>query len=86
LGALVAAERGSPLEPGERQEGLLSGGLYKTAAKANWNEGLERLEGTLLGYEEWQDDAFLGRFPRDGPKRPWPGPEGLSGAVMPPRG
>jgi hypothetical protein len=29
------------------------------AAKSGWSEGFERLEGSLLGYEEWQTDAFL---------------------------
>jgi hypothetical protein len=30
--------------------------------KAGWSEGLERLEGSLLGYEEWQTDLHLERF------------------------
>ncbi len=33
--------------------------LWKTAEKAGWGEGFERLEGSLLGYEEWQNDAFI---------------------------
>ncbi|MEN9865903.1 MAG: hypothetical protein RL748_1493 [Pseudomonadota bacterium] len=27
--------------------------------KVGWNEGFERMEGELLGYEEWQNDAFI---------------------------
>lgn len=33
--------------------------MAAAAAKAGWSEGLERLEGSLLGYEEWQTDAYL---------------------------
>jgi len=30
-----------------------------TAEKVGWNEGFERLIGSLLGYEEWQTDAYI---------------------------
>jgi hypothetical protein len=33
--------------------------MLAAADKAGWNEGFERLEGSLLGYEEWQTDAWL---------------------------
>jgi hypothetical protein len=33
--------------------------LLKTAEKAGWNEGFERMEGSLLGYEDWQNDAYI---------------------------
>lgn len=33
--------------------------IITAAAKAGWNEGFERLEGALLGYEEWQTDFHL---------------------------
>ena len=33
--------------------------LIITAGKAGWSEGFERLEGSLLGYEEWQNDAHV---------------------------
>jgi hypothetical protein len=33
--------------------------LWKTAEKTGWGEGFERFEGSLLGYEEWQNDAFI---------------------------
>jgi hypothetical protein len=33
--------------------------LWKTAEKVGWGEGFERLEGSLLGYEDWQNDAFI---------------------------
>jgi len=40
--------------------------MLAAAAKAGWNEGFERLEGSLLGYEEWQTDLHLERL-RAGP-------------------
>ena len=33
--------------------------LQNTGAVTGWNEALERMEGTLLGYEEWQTEAFI---------------------------
>lgn len=33
--------------------------LMQTARKVGWNEGFERIEGALLGYEEWQLDAHI---------------------------
>lgn len=33
--------------------------LKKTAEKSGWNEGFERMEGSLLGYEEWQNDIYI---------------------------
>lgn len=33
--------------------------LKMTMAKTGWNEGFERMEGKLLGYEEWQNDIFI---------------------------
>lgn len=36
--------------------------VQDTAHKTGWNEALTRMEGTLLGYEEWQNDAFIGRM------------------------
>ena len=35
--------------------------LQDTAAKSGWNEGFERMQGSLLGYEEWQNDIFIER-------------------------
>jgi hypothetical protein len=40
--------------------------MLAAAAKAGWSEGFERLEGSLLGYEEWQTDLHLERL-RVGP-------------------
>ena len=40
--------------------------LWKTAEKSGWNEGFERLEGTLLGYEDWQNDYHIEHFFRRG--------------------
>jgi hypothetical protein len=36
--------------------------MMAAAAKAGWSEGFERLEGSLLGYEEWQTDAHMERL------------------------
>jgi hypothetical protein len=33
--------------------------LLQTAGKTGWNEALERMEGSLLGYDEWQNDAYF---------------------------
>jgi hypothetical protein len=33
--------------------------LHETVKISGWNEGFERMEGTLLGYEQWQNDVFL---------------------------
>lgn len=33
--------------------------LYQIAAKVGWSEGFERMQGSLLGYEEWQNDVFI---------------------------
>jgi hypothetical protein len=33
--------------------------LYETAAKTGWSEGFERLQGTLLGYSDWQNDEYI---------------------------
>ena len=35
--------------------------LKRTAEKTGWNEGFERIEGSLLGYEEWQNDQYIER-------------------------
>ncbi|MCC6778157.1 MAG: hypothetical protein IT537_16220 [Hyphomicrobiales bacterium] len=33
--------------------------LQETAARVGWSEGFERMLGSLLGYEEWQNEAFI---------------------------
>jgi len=38
--------------------------MRSTASRSGWNEGFERLEGALLGYEEWQTDEHLRRIGR----------------------
>lgn len=37
--------------------------------KIGWSERLIRLEGTLLGYEEWQNDAYIAQMNRNKPAR-----------------
>jgi hypothetical protein len=36
--------------------------MMAAAVKSGWSEGFERLEGSLLGYEEWQTDVHLERL------------------------
>lgn len=38
--------------------------LQDTGAKSGWSEGFERMEGSLLGYEGWQNDIFIEQFYR----------------------
>jgi hypothetical protein len=33
--------------------------MIQASQLSGWNEGFERMEGALLGYAEWQTDAFL---------------------------
>ena len=33
--------------------------LRQVAERSGWNEALERFEGSLLGYEDWQNDWWL---------------------------
>jgi hypothetical protein len=35
--------------------------LVEVGLKSGWNDALERYEGSLLGYEDWQNDWWLGR-------------------------
>ncbi|CDX20299.1 conserved hypothetical protein [Mesorhizobium sp. ORS 3324] len=35
--------------------------LLRVFAKTGWNEALERMEGSLLGYEDWQNDWWIER-------------------------
>lgn len=43
--------------------------LKKTAEKSGWSEGFERFEGSLLGYEDWQNDIYIERLFRSGKDR-----------------
>lgn len=36
--------------------------LKKTAMKSGWSEGFERMEGSLLGYEDWQNDIYIEKY------------------------
>jgi hypothetical protein len=40
--------------------------MLAASVRSGWSEGFERLEGRLLGYEEWQNDLHLDRL-RTGP-------------------
>jgi hypothetical protein len=45
--------------------------LWRTAEKSGWNEGFERMEGSLLGYEDWQNDIHIERrYRRDSSGHP----------------
>lgn len=48
--------------------------LKMTATKSGWNEGFERMEGSLLGYEDWQNDVYIERVFRSGAGAGWPKP------------
>ena len=41
--------------------------MKKVAERSGWGEALERMEGSLLGYEDWQNDVFIKTLYR--PKR-----------------
>lgn len=36
--------------------------MWLTAERTGWNVGFERMEGSLLGYEEWQNDLHIARW------------------------
>jgi hypothetical protein len=38
--------------------------LMDSAAKCGWSEGFERVQGSLLGYENWQNDIFIEKIYR----------------------
>jgi hypothetical protein len=38
--------------------------LLETASKSGWSDGFERMQGALLGYEDWQNDIFIERIYR----------------------
>lgn len=38
--------------------------LWDRADRAGWNDAFERQQGALLGYEDWQTDAFLKARPK----------------------
>ena len=35
--------------------------LKDAGVKSGWSEGMERIEGRILGYEDWQNDVFIER-------------------------
>jgi hypothetical protein len=39
--------------------------IREAAQKSRWNENFERLEGMLLGYEDWQNDWYIARYRQD---------------------
>jgi hypothetical protein len=43
--------------------------LLETAAKSGWSEGFERMQGSLLGYEDRQNDIYIERIFRPGVNR-----------------
>lgn len=36
--------------------------MMETATASGWNIGFERMQGSLLGYEDWQNDAYIKEF------------------------
>jgi len=49
--------------------------LWQVAAKTKWNYSLERFEGLLLGYEDWQIDWWIEQLRKRRPEQdyelPW---------------
>jgi hypothetical protein len=45
--------------------------LFEICIQAGWNEALERFEGALLGYEDWQNDWHLDHIRREGRTTRW---------------
>lgn len=45
--------------PGEEWRVAAMAELWKCAQETGWSDRHERREGELLGYEDWQNDAFL---------------------------
>jgi hypothetical protein len=33
--------------------------MWRTFEKSGWSEGFERMQGSLLGYEDWQNDVYI---------------------------
>jgi hypothetical protein len=46
--------------------------LWETAKRTGWSEQLEREEGTLLGYEDWQNDIHMKEWRKPAPRIPCP--------------
>lgn len=40
--------------------------LHEIGDRNGWNEGFERMEGSLLGYEQWQNDVYIEMIYRSG--------------------
>ncbi len=47
--------------------------LKQSGLKSGWSEGMERMEGALLGYEDWQNDVHLEMVFRTHDKHQGPG-------------
>jgi hypothetical protein len=45
--------------PGEEWRVAAMNEVWETGRRTGWNDDLERREGQLLGYKDWQNDAFL---------------------------
>jgi hypothetical protein len=57
--------------------------LWKTAEKSGWNAGFERMEGSLLGYEDWQNDYHMERRFRADSRDPVPPSSSAVGSHTP---
>jgi hypothetical protein len=44
--------------------------LLDSAAKCGWSEGFERMQGSLLGYKDSQNDVFIEKIYRPTQKKP----------------
>lgn len=45
--------------------------LHQIAIKIGWNDGFERMEGALLGYQDWECDEYFSLMSKIGIRKPW---------------
>jgi hypothetical protein len=76
---LFASEIGATVErsghvyytlTGEERRVSASKLIWDAAQKSGWSADFERLEGMLLGYEEWQNDWWIAEYLKRTGKKP----------------
>lgn len=55
--------------------------MLDAAARSGWNDGFERLQGSLLGYLDWQNEAHIAATLKDPRVSQWPWVRDLSGRL-----
>jgi len=46
--------------------------MLNAAARSGWNDGFERLQGSLLGYLDWQNEAHIAGMLKEPQASQWP--------------